>query len=143
VSSFMDGVDPDFHKFIDTQLQIIYSTIADHSSIQQDKIDEMKNQFNNAISEFKRQYFINPILQIVSSLPKSDLAEMAEALVNLTSFKRHVSTNAETVGGPTDVAIISKADGFIWVNRKHYFEPKFNQHFFENYYRENNEKESI
>ena len=61
---------------------------------------------------------------------------MAEALVNLTSFKRKVSEEAETVGGPIDVAVISKGDGFIWVKRKHYFTRELNPQFFANYYRE-------
>jgi hypothetical protein len=29
-----------------------------------------------------------------------------------------VSLDAETVGGPIDVAVISKCDGFVWVKRK-------------------------
>ena len=40
----------------------------------------------------------------------------------------------ETVGGPIDVAIISKHDGFIWKKRKLYFDKDINQHFFENYF---------
>jgi hypothetical protein len=51
---------------------------------------------------------------------------MAESLVNLTKFRRRVSTERETVGGPIDVAIITKGDGFVWVKRKHYFDPKLN-----------------
>jgi hypothetical protein len=79
-------------------------------------------------------------MDIVESLQKSDLAEMAEALVNLTSFKRHISKESETVGGPTDVAIISKGDGFIWKKRKHYFDVDLNKHFLENYYRGENDE---
>lgn len=60
---------------------------------------------------------------------------MAEALVNLTSFKRKISLEIETVGEPIDVAIISKGDGFIWIKRKHYFDPKINLRFIENYFR--------
>ena len=61
---------------------------------------------------------------------------MAEALVNLTSFKRRVSMGeVETVGGPIDVAVISKVDGLIWIQRKHYFDPSLNPQFFANYYR--------
>ena len=69
-------------------------------------------------------------------LPKDELAAMAESLVNLTSFKRKVSMEVESVGGPIDVAVISKGDGFIWIKRKHYFEPELNQQFFSNYYKE-------
>jgi len=55
---------------------------------------------------------------------------------SLTSFKKKVSMEQETVGGPIDVAVISKGDGFIWIKRKHYFKPELNQQFFANYYRE-------
>jgi hypothetical protein len=61
---------------------------------------------------------------------------MAESLVNLTSFKRKFSRDAETVGGPIDVAVISKADGFVWIKRKHYFAKDLNPQFLTNYYRE-------
>ena len=71
----------------------------------------------------------------MSFLPKGELAEMAESLVNLTSFKRRVTLDVETVGGPIDVAVISKGDGFVWIKRKHYFDPEHNPHFFINYYR--------
>jgi hypothetical protein len=75
-------------------------------------------------------------MDIVESLQKADLAEMAETLVNLTAFKRHISKDAETVGGPTDVAIITKGDGFVWIKRKHYFDIKLNQSFQHNYFME-------
>jgi len=42
----------------------------------------------------------------------------------------------ETVGGPIDVAVISKGDGFVWIKRKHYFRPELNHCFFRNYFRE-------
>lgn len=38
------------------------------------------------------------------------------------------------VGGPIDVAVISKGDGLIWIKRKHYFDRDLNQHFFSNYF---------
>ncbi|MEK6282290.1 MAG: hypothetical protein AABN95_18185 [Acidobacteriota bacterium] len=55
---------------------------------------------------------------------------MADALVSLTSTKRRVTMDLETVGGPIDVAIISKGDGFVWIKRKHYFEADSNPQFF-------------
>jgi hypothetical protein len=67
-------------------------------------------------------------------LPKDLLAEVAESLVNLTSFKRRISmTSAETVGGPIDVAVISRGDGFVWIKRKHYFKPELNPQFMSQY----------
>lgn len=56
---------------------------------------------------------------------------MAETLIQLTNFKlKFSSKDLETVGGPIDVAVISKGDGFVWVKRKHYFEPELNYQFF-------------
>lgn len=78
---------------------------------------------------------LKPTLRTVAALPKAELAVLAEALVNLTIHKRRASPDAETVGPPTDVAVISKGDGFIWIKRKHYFEPELNPHFSRNYFR--------
>ena len=66
---------------------------------------------------------------MVEFMPKPELVNMAEALVNLTSIKRKVSRGMETVGGPIDVAIISRNDGFVWVKRKHYFTSELNPRY--------------
>jgi len=86
--------------------------------------------------DFRKEKYVIPVINVVASLPKDELAAMAESLVNLTSFKRKVSMEAETVGGPIDVAVISKGDGFIWIKRKHYFKSELNPQFFRNYYKE-------
>jgi hypothetical protein len=52
----------------------------------------------------------------VMFMAKSDLANFAEALVNITSVKRRVSLETESVGGPIDVAVVSRDDGFVWSN---------------------------
>jgi hypothetical protein len=52
----------------------------------------------------------------VTFLAKPDLANLAEALVNIKSVKRRASLETECVGGPIDVAVISKDDGFVWIN---------------------------
>ena len=66
-------------------------------------------------------------------LSKEDLANMAESLIALTSLKRRMTSSEESVGGPVDVAVISKSDGFIWIKRKHYFDRALNEHFFSRY----------
>lgn len=89
--------------------------------------------FRENAQKWRRVKFVDPILNALINLPKDDLANLAEALVNLTSLKRRVSTERETVGGPIDVAVISKGDGFIWIKRKHYFRPELNPQFLTNY----------
>lgn len=69
------------------------------------------------------------ILQTIAILPKDELAALAESLVTLTSLRRRFSFSRETVGGPIDIALISKKDGFIWVKRKHYFDASLNRHY--------------
>jgi hypothetical protein len=90
-----------------------------------DLTQKLKTQLNNY-----RIFNFTPIINVVTALPKSELASLAESLVNLTSLKKRVSMQSETVGGPVDVAIISKADGFVWIKRKLYFSPELNQERF-------------
>lgn len=90
-------------------------------------------EFANRIFETMQDEFAQPVTRMVSILPKEDLSHLAESLVSLTSLKRRVSIDVETVGGPIDVALISKGDGFIWMKRKHYFSPELNHQFFRNY----------
>lgn len=97
--------------------------------------DGLVDSIRIEINGFAKREHIDPILSNVSNMPKEELAVMAEALVSLTAMKRHVASAAETVGGPTDVAVISKGDGFIWIKRKHYFKPELNPEFALNYYR--------
>lgn len=82
------------------------------------------------IREYIIDNHISKVVEMIEFLPKQDLGYMAESLVNLTAFKRKVSNDSETVGGPIDVAIISKGDGFIWVKRKHYFDKELNFQYF-------------
>jgi hypothetical protein len=141
VHSFMGGIDPDFEDTIITQLNRVIdsvSKIVDKSY--KNMLGEINKEFIDYIKSFKQNVYVNPIMGIVNTLQKTDLAEMAESLVNLTSFKRHVSRDTETVGGPTDVAILTKGDGFVWIKRKHYFDIKLNQHFSKNYFREANDE---
>ena len=86
-------------------------------------------QLPQYLGDLADQAFVQPTMQVVASMPKEELAILAEALINLTTLKRKASTDAETVGGPTDVAVISKGDGFVWIKRKHYFDMTFNPGF--------------
>jgi hypothetical protein len=67
--------------------------------------------------------------RVVGSLPIDELAELAETLISLESLKERVTRTSESVSGPVDVAVISKGDGFIWIKRKHYFDPALNPRF--------------
>lgn len=151
VWTFLRGTDPDIEKFASRYLDDVFNNYAIsldsddlgiikeqlikiQQRISTDSVDLLKT-FTDDFYQFQQRNNIQPILDMVGVLPKDELAAMAESLVNLTVFKRKISKTVETVGGPIDVAVISKGDGFIWVKRKHYFRPELNPHFFENYYR--------
>ena len=151
IVAFMEGVDPAYQhhinetlrKMLDSYSLTLLELLAPNSGGTRSRLQQQMAQANKDLAgEFETQMknyravdFVQPVVRIVEHLPKSDLAAMAESLVNLTSFRRHVTPDAETVGGPIDVAVISRGDGFIWSKRKHYFQPELNQHFQANYYR--------
>ncbi|NUO20157.1 hypothetical protein HUU59_11975 [bacterium] len=145
ISTVMEGVDPGYQKAIENDIGSVIDIIVGETIAHVDGIaglapnqkqltndfatdlgKKAKSAFSGKLEEYRRKNFVSPIVSIVKSLDKADLAEMALTLVNLTSFKRRVSTDEETVGGPVDVAIISKNDGFVWKERKLYFDSSLN-----------------
>lgn len=93
----------------------------------------------NIISNIKDtaiKNYMAPVFESVSTLPIEELSLLAESMINITSIRRKVAldSNIGTVGGPIDVAIISKGDGFIWIKRKHYFDRDHNPQFFYSHY---------
>ena len=146
VYQFMEGIAPDYLPFLHRSmvshltaysndlLELLKKEIGVDTENLGNKLREyypqVADSFVEDIQNIGAKYFWQPIVNIVSMLPKEQLAEMAESLVSLTALKRRVSSQEETVGGPTDVAIITKGDGLIWVKRKHYFVPELNPSFF-------------
>ena len=148
VTTFMDGLHPDYQRalvgFIDETMQLFASHFGNQvqDALPPDDFQGLMSSMATARSEtvelfqeqlrdLLEQRHSDPIMSVVEMLPKEELAEMAEALVNLTSLKRRVTPDEETVGGPVDVAVISKGDGLIWIKRKHYFAPELNPRFFD------------
>jgi hypothetical protein len=152
VRSFIDGMDIGLERLLYKYLEQIFSNYPDillnhipglTPSAKSKAADKTKavskdilKKFREEFEQFRHKTFVNPIVSTVSVLPKDELAAMAETLVSLTSFKRRFSFDAETVGGPVDVAILSKGDGFVWIRRKHYFKAELNPHFCTNYFKE-------
>ena len=159
VNRFMEGVDPKYREnvegYVSTLLGQGYpNRIAEalagkisselQESVRKELVElggKLAQDFAQGLEQYRQTQFIDPVIDSVASLPKDELAAMAESLVNLTAFKRRMtSVETDTVALPIDVAVISKGDGFIWIKRKHYFEPPLNPHFFPNYYRKDEAK---
>lgn len=148
--TIMRGINP---SFLDIIYRVVGKSFRDYTKAITDILDshsetmsvssaikrlDSKTFIENTINQIKTEMFskyTKPLLATVRSLDKEDMANMAESFISLTSLVRRMQPGEETVGGPVDVAFISKGDGFVWINRKHYFKPELNAHFFSNYFR--------
>lgn len=93
-------------------------------------LDAILSEFNDNIVPGHLRRSREQLSDMVRSMPKQELAALSESLVHITSLKRKFSAGAESVGGPIDVAMITRAEGFVWVRRKHYFDAALNPRFF-------------
>lgn len=154
VGTFVAGVSPNmFNNMVvglSEVLMDIEELITDELSninLSTRKKNTIINKYNNLVDESRKNYIrfihqktqdehINPLLEAVEFLPKNEMAEVAESLVSITSFRQKISLNQETVGGAIDVAVVSKTDGFVWIRRKHYFPADLNPMFMSKYFAE-------
>lgn len=65
-----------------------------------------------------------PLVQ--DAMPLQDAIDLADALVALTINYSRFTPGAPSVGGPIEIAAISKHEGFKWVKRKHYYSQEYN-----------------
>ncbi len=64
---------------------------------------------------------------ILPAAPIQDAIALAKFLVETTiGFIRFAVARPKTVGGPIEIATITKHEGFKWVQRKHFFSTEFN-----------------
>lgn len=97
-------------------------------------LDSVLKEFRDGVIDGHLGRLQEELSEMVRLMPKQELAALSESLVHITSLKRKFSVQAESVGGPIDVAMITRAEGFVWVKRKHYFEPALNPRFFHLHY---------
>ncbi|MFN6544747.1 hypothetical protein [Mycolicibacterium nivoides] len=66
-------------------------------------------------------------VQIVApAMPIQDAVDLAEFLVRVTIGFVRFCPGHPTVGGPIEIAAVTKHEGFKWVQRKHYFDANLN-----------------
>ncbi len=124
VEHFLQGIDPNLASFMRDSTEKIVTgamelVINKLSVMDKGVADQLRNAIGPEIKDMLKKLFDEwsartknywqPVLNTVSALPKDELASMSEALVNLTKFRRRVTPERETVGGPIDVAVITRA----------------------------------
>ena len=81
-------------------------------------------QFVDAKSKLAPYTYQNLILP---AAPIQDAIDLARFMVDVTKgFIRFSVSHPKTVGGPVEVAVITKHEGFKWVQRKHFYSVETN-----------------
>lgn len=68
---------------------------------------------------------LNPQM-VTAAMPIQDAIDLAEFLVHSTIQFVRFSPGSPTVGGPIEVATITKHEDYKWVGRKHFFDTRLN-----------------
>ncbi|WP_040266801.1 hypothetical protein [Pseudomonas rhodesiae] len=142
IDTFRMGVSPDvFDTIYDSSLvalnemgERVMNACGAQNPLSQQELEQITQETRKSHAdqwyEQIRNQHISPLSNIINSLPLPDMAGLARSLIELESLKERVTRPSESVSGPIDVAVISKHDGFVWIDRKHYFKPELNPRFF-------------
>ncbi|TDX02178.1 hypothetical protein [Dinghuibacter silviterrae] len=144
----LTGVDPNFKNEMSSAVESSFRTISEEITNRIPPgeeanqiaaiINDTGTQLLQKLNEYQMNNITGPLLDILAHMGKEDMAELAESLVNITSLKRKFTSSDsadESVGGPVDVALVTKGDGFVWMKRKQYFDINDNRGFIERYYK--------
>ncbi|WP_430422941.1 hypothetical protein [Phenylobacterium sp.] len=63
---------------------------------------------------------------VMPTMPTQDAIDLAEFLVETTKRFVRFLPGADTVGGETDVAVVTKYEGFKWIRRKYFYPAALN-----------------
>lgn len=77
---------------------------------------------------------LSPILSVklqaplvFAPMPIQDAIDLARFLVHASIMYSRFLPGAQIVGGPIEVAAITKHEGFKWISRKHYYDASLNR----------------
>ena len=124
---FINYIPQKVESIINSKIDALPDTFTiDQKNALKTSLSSSKAEIASAINTTIQNDNVKPILDSVQLIPLPEMGFLAESLVNITSLKRTfaIDGNQQTVGGPTDVAVMSKGDGFVWIKRKHYFDKR-------------------
>lgn len=142
IDTFRMGVSPDVFEAVynsssmalEEMGQKVMNACGAQNPLSQQELEKIMEETRESHAdrwyEQIRNQHVFPLSNIINSLPLPDMAGLARSLIELESLKERVTRPSESVSGPIDVAVISKHDGFVWIDRKHYFKPELNPRFF-------------
>ena len=77
--------------------------------------EKVHERYVERIDTFVQENFISGVVNALESFNLEEMAKMSENLIAVTNLQRHISSSEESVGGPIEVAVITKTGGFKWI----------------------------
>ena len=149
IRTITEGVNPSFDRkqyeeFIKATFSIAKELISGIKELTEEQKESYIAAANNPLLnlfttfvqqmvKFRQDEYIDPIRQAIEVLPLGELANIAETFLSASQIHKRVTPQMETVGGPLDIAVISKGDGLVWIKRKHYFNLEHNPGYIHKY----------
>ena len=80
--------------------------------------DAVSSAIDQAFRTWSDKHFKQPLFGVIAALPLASLATAARSLIEIQSLSQTITGEMGTVGGPIDVAMISRENGFQWILHK-------------------------
>lgn len=84
--------------------------------------EHFASKVKEMIQENKKRHY-SQLLELIKNYNLNDMAALAENMIKATELHRKITFQQENVGGLVDLALITRNDGFQWLNRKSWYEP--------------------
>lgn len=138
IEMFTDGFSPSLEQILEREgrraMENVFAALETRGiHVPPADVDAIVNQCHTSfMTDWKRENWkqnFNPLVEVLQTLSIQEMAHLAESLLGLESLKERVTSPTETVGGPIDVAAVTKSEGLVWIKRKHYFDPELNMRY--------------
>ena len=139
MEALLTSIEPYFYKHVCEEAEQIYERIFDRLKFSVPSSPEQRNALEKILDGVKYKDLIRQFqrfgknlratergqwLKALRDYDLQDMARLAENLIAMTSFERHMTFSPEGVGGPIDLAVITKNEGFTWLNRTSWYHHK-------------------
>ncbi|MDO8804729.1 MAG: hypothetical protein Q7R35_09855 [Elusimicrobiota bacterium] len=126
-NTFIEGIDDGVRHFISKQMEDLAIELA--SMLGSDADSKSRNKFLKAakqiladkqgqIGAFLSERYTEQFKKNLEFMPLEDMSQLVEMMVKLTAYHSRIYDSHETVGGPIDVAVISRDKVFSWAKKK-------------------------
>lgn len=138
INTFTDGFSPSLEQILNVESKKVFDLIftelttrgiaVDHAT-QTAIVQKCHPEFMQGWMRENWTKNFHPLLVVIQNLSVQEMAHLAESLLGLESLKERVTSASESVGGPIDVAAITKSEGLVWIKRKHHFDASLNMRY--------------